>query len=52
MGVLAGPTGMTAVALAARPASGKFDDGVAALTQMATWLAAHRSALPAGHCAS
>jgi hypothetical protein len=52
MGVLAGPTGMTAVALAAQPTSGKFDDGVAALTQMATWLAAHHSALPAGHCAS
>jgi hypothetical protein len=52
MGVLAGPTGMIAVALAAQPASGKFDDGVAALSEMATWLTAHLSALPAGHCGS
>jgi hypothetical protein len=52
MGVLAGPTGMIVVALAAQPASGKFDDGVAALTEMATWLTAHLSALPAGHCGS
>lgn len=52
MGVLAGPTGMIAVALAAQPASGKFDDGVAALTEMATWLTAHLSALPAGDCGS
>jgi hypothetical protein len=52
MGVLAGPAGMIAVALAARPGSGKFDDGVAALTQTATWLTAHLSALPAGHCGS
>jgi hypothetical protein len=52
MGVLAGPTGMIAVALAAQPASGKFDDGIAALTEMATWLMAHLSALPAGHCGS
>jgi len=52
MGVLAGPTGMIAVALAAQPASGKFDDGVAALTEMAIWLTTHLSALPAGHCGS
>jgi hypothetical protein len=52
MGVLTGPTGMSAVAVAAQPASGKFDDGVAALTEMATWLTAHASALPAGHCSS
>jgi hypothetical protein len=52
MGVLSGPTGMIAVALAAQPASGKFDDGVEALTEMATWLMARLSALPAGHCAS
>jgi hypothetical protein len=52
MGVLAGPTGMIVVALAAQPASGKFDDGVAALTEMARWLTAHLSALPAGHCGS
>jgi hypothetical protein len=52
VGVLAGPTGMIAVAMAAEPASGKFDDGVVALTEMATWLTAHLSALPASHCGS
>ena len=50
MGVLAGPSGMIAVALAAQPASRKFDDGIAALTEIATWLTSHLSALPAGHC--
>jgi hypothetical protein len=52
MGVLAGPTGMIAVALAAQPTSGKFDDGIATLTKVATWLTAHLSSLPAGHCGS
>jgi hypothetical protein len=52
MGVLAGPTGIIAVALAAQPTSGKFDDGIAALTEMATWLTAHLASLPAGHCGS
>jgi hypothetical protein len=52
VGVLAGASGMIAVALAAQPASGKFDDGVAALTAMANWLTAHLSSLPAGHCGS
>jgi hypothetical protein len=51
-GVLASPRGMIAVALAAQPASGTFDDGIAALTEMAGWLTAHLSALPAGHCAT
>jgi hypothetical protein len=50
MGVLAAPNGRIAVALAAQPASGKFDDGTAALTEMATWLTAHLGALPAGQC--
>jgi hypothetical protein len=50
MGVLAAPDGMVAVALAAQPASGNFDDGTAALTEIATWLTSHLSTLPAGHC--
>ncbi|MGB9304587.1 MAG: hypothetical protein WCB92_13185 [Mycobacterium sp.] len=50
MGVLAGPNGRLAVALAAQPASGKFDDGTAALTELAAWLTAHLGALPAGQC--
>jgi hypothetical protein len=50
MGVLAGPNGMIAVAMAAQPTSGKFDDGTAALTEMANWLTAHFGALPTGNC--
>ncbi|MFN6543381.1 hypothetical protein [Mycolicibacterium nivoides] len=50
IGVLTTPTGMVAVALAALPDSGKFEDGTAALTRMATWLRERLSALPTGHC--
>jgi hypothetical protein len=50
MGVLAAPNGMIAVALAAQPASGKFEDGTADLTEMANWLTARLGALPAGQC--
>lgn len=50
MGVLICPTGMTAVALAAEPASGSFADGTRDLTEMARWLTAHIAALPAGRC--
>jgi hypothetical protein len=50
MGVLATPNGMVAVALAAQPASGRFEDGTAALTEIAAWLTTHLSALPAGEC--
>lgn len=50
LGVLPAPKGRIAVALAAQPASGKFDDGTAALDEMASWLTAHLGALPAGQC--
>jgi len=50
LGVLPTPNGRIAVALAAQPASGKFDDGTAALDEMASWLTAHLGALPAGQC--
>jgi hypothetical protein len=50
LGVLPAPNGRIAVALAAQPSSGKFDDGTAALNEMATWLTAHLGALPAGRC--
>jgi hypothetical protein len=49
-GVLAAPSGMVAVALAAEPSSGTFEDGAAALTKVASWLMAHSAALPAGQC--
>jgi hypothetical protein len=42
--------GMIVVALAARPDSGKFDDGTTDLTTMAGWLNANLEALPAGRC--
>jgi hypothetical protein len=51
-GVLATPNGMIAVALAAEPASGQFDDGTADLTEMAKWLTDHLGALPTGQCGS
>ena len=50
LGVLPAPNGRIAVALAAQPASGKFDDGTATLDEMASWLTAHLGALPAGQC--
>jgi hypothetical protein len=50
MGVLTGPNGRIAVALAAEPNSGKFDDGTAELTEMANWLSHHLGELPGGQC--
>lgn len=50
MGVLICPTGMTAVALAAEPASGSFADGTRDLTDMARWVTAHLEVLPTGRC--
>ncbi|MGA5542521.1 hypothetical protein ACPCIR_11780 [Mycobacterium sp. NPDC051198] len=50
IGVLTTPSGTVAVALAALPFSGKFEDGTAALTTMANWLQQRLGALPAGDC--
>jgi hypothetical protein len=50
IGVLTTDRGMIAVALAAEPGSGKFDDGAADLTAIAGWLSAHLASLPVGHC--
>jgi hypothetical protein len=50
IGVLSTPAGLTAVALAAQPASGSFDDGTHDLTAIADWLSEHQGTLPAGHC--
>ena len=52
LGVLVTPGGMTAVALAARPDSGRFEHGTADLSMMADWLVSHLEALPTGRCAS
>jgi len=51
-GVITTPNGKIAVALAAEPASGQFDDGTADLTEMAKWLTDHLASLPTGQCAS
>ncbi|OBB11982.1 hypothetical protein A5761_02390 [Mycolicibacterium setense] len=50
IGVLTTPAGMVAVAMAALPFSGKFEDGTAALTTMTDWLSQRLGAVPAGHC--
>jgi hypothetical protein len=50
IGVIAGPTGMIAVAIAAQPASGSFSDGTSDLTAVANWLSAHIAELPTGQC--
>jgi hypothetical protein len=44
------PTGLSAVAVAAQPNSGSYDDGIANLTEVADWLMEHHEALPSGHC--
>jgi hypothetical protein len=51
IGVLATPTGKIAVAIAAEPDSGSFDDGTHDLGEVAKWLSDHVGALPAGQCA-
>jgi len=49
-GVLSGPAGKVAVAIAAEPASGSFEDGTNDLGHVAKWLTDHLGALPAGGC--
>jgi hypothetical protein len=50
MGVLTTPAGKAAVAIAAEPASGTFDDGTKDLDEVAKWLTNHLAALPRGQC--
>jgi hypothetical protein len=50
IGVLTTPTGKIAVAIAAEPASGTFDDGTHALNELTTWLRNHLGVLPVGRC--
>lgn len=52
LGVLVTPAGATAIAVAAQPDSGRFEDGIADLSKIAEWLAMHRAALPVGRCGS
>jgi beta-lactamase family protein len=50
IGVLTTPAGKAAVAIAAEPASGAFDDGTRDLDEVAKWLKEHLEELPAGQC--
>jgi hypothetical protein len=50
IGVLTTPAGKIAVAIAAEPASGSFDDGTHDLDEVTTWLSQHLGALPVGQC--
>lgn len=49
-GVIPVRDGSAVVAVAVEPRSGAFDDGTAALTQIATWLQEHADLLPVGSC--
>jgi hypothetical protein len=50
IGVFGSGDAMTAVAIAAEPASGAFGDGTADLTAIAQWLSERSGELPAGGC--
>ena len=50
IGVLTSSAGKIAVAIAAEPESGSFDDGTRDLGEVAKWLTVHLAALPAGQC--
>jgi hypothetical protein len=50
IGVLSTPAGKIALAIAAEPASGSFDDGTRDLSEVRIWLTEHLGALPAGQC--
>lgn len=51
-GVVTTPSGKIAIAMAAEPASGQFEDGTASLNDMASWLRSHLEELPTGRCPS
>jgi hypothetical protein len=50
IGVFTTAAGKAAVAIAAEPASGSFEDGTRDLDEVAKWLANHLGALPGGRC--
>jgi hypothetical protein len=50
IGVLTVPAGKIALAIAAEPASGSFDDGTHDLDEVAKWLTDHLGSLPVGGC--
>ncbi|MGE5694619.1 MAG: hypothetical protein ACM4D3_05105 [Candidatus Sericytochromatia bacterium] len=50
IGILTTEPGVVAVAIAAQPDSGSFDEGVAEINAVANWLSEHSAELPAGRC--
>ncbi len=50
IGLVSAPGGTVAVALAAEPNSGSFDDGIQALNTMTAWASDHLSEFPVGKC--
>ena len=50
LGLISTDQGEVAVAMAARPASGKFEDGTKMLTKVGDWLGQNFTSIPAGKC--
>jgi hypothetical protein len=50
IGLIATPTGVSAVAVAAETTSGSYTDAVRDLNVIARWLLDHLAMLPSGHC--
>ncbi|MEV6213772.1 hypothetical protein [Nocardia sp. NPDC051833] len=50
-GLIDSPTGRIAIAFAAQPDSGSFNDGMTMLDKMATLISGHLGELAGGHCA-
>lgn len=50
LGLITTNRGQVAVAMAAIPRSGSFDDGKAMLDRVGAWLSQNMAALPLGHC--
>ncbi|MGV9860577.1 hypothetical protein ACWDTD_18275 [Gordonia sp. NPDC003425] len=50
LGIISTSGGQVAVSMAARPRSGRFEDGTAMLTKVGDWLGRNFSSIPAGRC--
>ena len=50
LAVLSNHAGASGVALAAKPADGRFETGTAMITKLSAWVLEHRGELPAGRC--
>jgi hypothetical protein len=50
LAVVTNQSGTSGVALAAKPADGRFETGAAMITRLGVWVLEHRGELPAGRC--